>query len=155
LTPDSSLPALKKLASQILERGYLMSLATVDDSGPWVSDVIYVFDDELSIYWLSKTGTRHSKAIAANRTVAATVTLTAGKDEEEAGLQIEGTAVAVEGDILALATQHRLKRGKPAPKNEGEILDPGESWYCLKPSKIEVIYGPYWGFRKQVLEFTQ
>jgi len=36
---------LRKLVKQILDKGYLMSLATVDGSGPWVSDVIYVADD--------------------------------------------------------------------------------------------------------------
>ncbi len=45
---------IKQLIKEVLERGYLMSLGTVDDGGVWVSDVIYVFDDDFTMYWMSK-----------------------------------------------------------------------------------------------------
>ena len=65
---------------------------------------------------------------------------------------MEGKAQKIEGDILEIATKHRLKRGKPVPKREGEILDEGESWYKLTPAKIELIYEPILGFEKKKLE---
>ncbi len=139
----------RELIIEILERGFLMSLATVDESGPWVSDVIYVYDDDLIIYWLSDIGRRHSKAIGGNPKTAATITLDADKN---IGLQIEGKSKKIEGDVFGMAIKHRLKRKQPAPKKEGEILGPNESWYCLKPTKIEVIYGPLYGYDKRVLE---
>ena len=37
---------LKELIKEVLEKGYLMSLATSDGGGVWVADVIYVYDDE-------------------------------------------------------------------------------------------------------------
>lgn len=129
-----------------------MSLATVDESGPWVADVIYVFDEDLSLYWLSHIGTRHSKALAKNSKVAATITLSNKQGEDNIGLQLEGHAQKVEGDIFGMAVKHRLKRKKEPPTKGGKFLDKGESWYLLKPSKIELIYEPKWGFNKKVLE---
>lgn len=147
-----NMKSAQEIIREIFKKGYLMSLATVDDSGPWVSDVIYVSDDQFNLFWLSQMNTRHSRAIATNSQVAATITVSNEKGEKNIGLQIEGQAKKLEGDDLKLATAHRAKRGKPAPTKEGEILDPGESWYSLKPTKIEVIYEPYWGFEKKVLE---
>ena len=146
---------LKKLIQIILKKGYLMSLGTADKNGPWVSDVIYVYDEKFNLYWLSETKTRHSKAVAVNSKVAATITLSNSRGEKNVGLQIEGKAKKIKGDILALAKQHRLKRGKKSPKKVGEILDEGESWYCLQPTKIEVIYEPFWGFEKNTLKLAE
>ena len=36
---------------EVLKQTHLMSLATVDDGGVWVSDVIFIYDDNLNIYW--------------------------------------------------------------------------------------------------------
>lgn len=141
----------KNLVLSILEQGYLMSLGTADGNGPWVSDVIYVHDKDWNLYWISETATRHSQAIQKNPKVAATITISNNQGEENVGLQIEGTAEKVSGDILEMAKQHRRKRKKPEQEKEGEILDEGESWYSLKPTKIELIYEPLFGFDKKLL----
>lgn len=143
---------IKELVFSVLEKGFLMSLATVDESGPWVSDVIYVHDDKLNLYWLSKMITRHSKAIEKNPKVAATITVWQKQGDKNVGLQIEGVANKVEGDILEMAVKHRLKRNKKVPTKEGEILEVGESWYKIKPTKIELIYELLYGFNKKKLE---
>jgi len=142
---------IKELVESILDRGHLMSLATLDESGLWVSDVIFVHDNNLNLYWLSRIDTRHSQAILKEPRVAATITISNRSKEPNEGLQISGIAEKVEGDILLMATAHRLKRSKPVPQHEGEILDVGESWYCLKPLKIELIYEPEFGYSKQQL----
>lgn len=139
----------KELAKAILGKGHLMSLATVDDGGPWVCDVIYVFDEDWNLYWLSEITTRHSETIIKNPAVAATITISNKSKESNEGLQISGIARKIEGDILAMAIKHRLKRNYQAPVKEGEILGSGESWYCLKPNKIELIYEPRFGFKKE------
>lgn len=144
---------IRNLVKSVLDKGYLMSLATVDENGPWVADIVYVFDDNFKIYWLSQESTRHSKAIQKNPKVAASITVSNNQGEQNIGLQIQGLAEKVEGDTLEMATKHRLKRGKLAPKKEGEILDKGESWYLLKPKRIELIYESKFGFDKKSLEF--
>ena len=140
---------ISELVREILENGHLMSLATVDDGGPWVSDVIYVHREPLEIFWMSDSNTRHSQAIHKDARVAATITIGDGKGGTNIGLQVSGIAEKVEGDILEIAAKHRAKRGKPTPKKEGEVLEGNESWYVLRPTKIELIYEPHFGFEKK------
>lgn len=143
---------LKSLASRILDQGFLMSLATADENGLWVCDVIYAHDSNFNIYWLSQAGTRHSKAILKNIAVAAAITVSNNPGEQNVGLQLSGTAEKIEGDILEVARIHRRKRGKPEPEKKGDILDAGESWYRLRLQRVEIIYEPLWGFEKRILE---
>ncbi len=142
---------IEEIIKDILSKGYLMSLATIDEDGPWVSDVIFV-PGEFNLYWISEIGTRHSKAIAKNPKVAATVTLS-NLGEPNVGIQIEGTTEKVDGEIYKMTVAHCLKRKRTPPKEGKPFLDPEESWYKLTPSKIELIYESKWGFTKQVLKF--
>ncbi len=144
---------IRRIVREILEKGYLLSLATVDGGGVWVSDVIYVNDESLSLYWLSLPTARHSRAIALNPKVAASITISARPGEKDEGLQIEGVAEKIDDDILEMSAKHLAKRGRPAPKKAGEIFEPGQSWYRLKPKKIELIYEKLFGREKKVLEF--
>lgn len=137
------------LVRSVLEKGHLMSLATVDEAGPWVSDLVYVFDDALNIYWLSMPDTRHSQALLGSPKVAATITISTRSKEPNEALQIAGTAEKIEGDILEMATKHLAKRSHPPPEREGQILEGGRSWYKLTPTKIRVIYEPTFGFKGQ------
>lgn len=140
---------LAKLVREVLEEGYLMSLGTVDDDGVWVSDVIYVFDDDLNIYWLSRGDARHSRAILKNPRVAGSIT-SSKQEDDEAGIQVEGTAERVDGDLFELALAHRQKRGDPPPERPGEILEErGQFWYRLTPARIELIYESLFGKKRQ------
>jgi uncharacterized protein YhbP (UPF0306 family) len=141
---------LKKLVKEVLEKGYLMSLGTVDKGGVWVADLIYVSDDELNIYWLSLPQARHSEAILKNPKVAAAVT---PNDKEDVGIQLEGVAEKLDGDVLKIANAYNKKRGRPLSNKEGEIFKyPGQSWYRLRPKRIELIHDRLFGREKQVLE---
>lgn len=141
---------IKVLIKEVLEKGYLMSLATHDDGGVWVSDVIFVHDDDLNIYWMSDPETRHSKAIVHQNKVAGTITVN-NPGEDNLGIQFGGAAEKIEGSRYNLAKKHYAKRRKPEPKETDDVLD-GDSWYMLKPSKIELINETLFGFNKQRLE---
>ena len=137
---------VRALVQQVLEKGHIFSLATVDDGGPWVSDVVYVYDDDLCIYWLSMEGTRHSRAILANPAVAGTVTISTRSQMPNEAIQVEGTAEKIEGDIFPMAVKHLMKRGHAAPTREGEILEAkGQVWYKLTPKKFCLNYEPLYG----------
>jgi uncharacterized protein YhbP (UPF0306 family) len=140
---------IQQLSREALEQGYLMSLGTVDDGGPWVTDVIYVHDDDLNLYWISDTTVRHSKAIKNDDRVSATITASERVGTEH-GLQIAGRAATIDGTHIELALQHWAKRGKPAPV-ASQILAPNYAWYCLTPTKIELIYQPDFDFAKQLV----
>lgn len=51
-----------------------------------------------------------------------------------------------------MGVQHRIKRGLKPPKKGETFLDPGESWYKLTPSKIEVINYPLFGWDKKEVQ---
>jgi uncharacterized protein YhbP (UPF0306 family) len=141
---------IRELIKEVLSEGYLMSLGTVDDGGVWVADVIYIFDDNLNIYWMSKLFRRHSKAIEQNSHVAGTITVS-GQGEDNLGIQFEGMVNKIEGERYDLAKKHYAKRKKPEPKETDDVLD-GGSWYQLKPVKMELIHEKLFGFEKQKLE---
>ncbi|MDP3762541.1 MAG: pyridoxamine 5'-phosphate oxidase family protein, partial [bacterium] len=82
---------IEQLIKEVLNKGYLMSLATLDDGGVWASDVIYVYDDDLNIYWMSYPNVRHSEAILKNPKVAGTITASE-QSGEELGIQFDGIA---------------------------------------------------------------
>ncbi len=139
---------LKKLAFKILEDGYLMSLGTVDEGGVWIADVIYVHDKNFNLYWISAPETRHSRAIEGNNRVACAITASQEADKERA-LQIEDVAERIDGPMFEFEKKHRAKRGKGAPERPGEILEDGEVWYVLRPTKIELMHSEPFGYEKK------
>ncbi len=140
---------VKQLIQKVLDKGYLMSLATTDDGGVWVADVVYV-DDNFNIYWMSDSGARHSQAISKNGSVAGTITIS-GNGEDNLGIQFDGIAKKIDGKRYDLALKHYVKREKLMPKESDDILD-GDSWYVLKLRKIELIHEKLFGFEKQKIE---
>jgi len=143
---------IKSKILEVLSRGHLMSLATVDDSGPWVADVVYVYDGNLSIYWMSDPEVRHSKAILTNAQVAGTITISNNSKEPNLGIQFSGKAEKIDGPRYDLAIKHLAKRGYPEPKETEDILQ-GDSWYVLQPrQQIDLIDEENYGYDKKSLE---
>ena len=140
---------LKPYVLEILDNTYLMSLGTVLDNKPWVSDVVYVFDDKFNIYWLSKIDTRHSKNISLNPIVSASITLSTNQGEDNKGLQIEGKAYKVNGLLPEMAIKHLFKRKKVGVDLKDILKIRDERWYKLIPESIEVIYEPLFGFERR------
>ncbi|MBX4200640.1 hypothetical protein KW786_00770 [Candidatus Parcubacteria bacterium] len=101
---------------------------------------------------MSEPGTRHSQALLKNPQVAGTVTVS-GQGENNLGIQFEGLAEKIEGARWDLAKKHYAKRKKSEPKEADDILD-GDSWYMIKPKKIELIHEELFGFDKQVHEIN-
>lgn len=138
---------LYALVREVLERGYLMSLATLDDGGVWAADVIYIYDDDFTICWMSDPDARHSRALLENKKVAGTITVS-GQGEDNFGIQFEGIAEKIDGPRYDLAKKHFAKRRKPEPKEEDDVLR-GDSWYAARPVKIELICEKLFGFEKR------
>jgi len=49
---------IRKRIIEVLDQTHLMSLGTTDDDGIWVADVIFLYDNDLNIYWLSSPDCR-------------------------------------------------------------------------------------------------
>lgn len=139
--------AINALIKEVLEKGYLMSLATRDSGGLWVSDVIYIYDDDFNIYWMSDPTARHSKALEGNPFVAGSITVS-GQGEDNLGIQFSGQAEKISETRFDLATKHFLKRKKPAPKPDDDVLQ-GDAWYVVRSTTIDLIHEKLFGFKKQ------
>lgn len=143
---------LRLRIGEVLDKAHLMSLATVDNSGVWVADVIFIYDDNFNLYWMSDPHVRHSQAIIKNKNVAGAITVSNKAKEQNLGIQFHGAAEKIEGARHDLAVKHLAKRGHPPPKDSDDILQ-GHSWYILKPELIQLIDEENFGFNKQTLEF--
>lgn len=139
---------IRALVREVFEKGYLMSLATVDES-VWVADVIYIFDEDLNIYWMSDPEARHSQAILKNNNVAGSITIS-GQGQDNEGIQFSGIAEKIDGDRYDLVVKHFTKRKKEIPSEDEDVLQ-GDSWYILRPNNLELIYEKLFGFEKQKL----
>lgn len=73
-----------------------MSLATVSGNRPWVCEVHFVNDDELSLYFVSLASTRHCREIAVNPHVAGNIVKQHALTESPHGVYFEGMAEPLE-----------------------------------------------------------
>ena len=141
----------KERITEVLEKGHLISLGTVDDGGVWVADLVYIFDDELNIYWMSSPDFRHSKALLENKMVGGSITVSNYSKEDNFGIQVEGVAKKIDGDRYDLTLKHLSKRGHSIPKEDDDVLN-GYSWYVLTPTKIDLIDEKNLNFDKWTLK---
>ena len=116
---------IRERVLEILQTTHLMSLGTVDAGGVWVADVIFLYDDDLHIYWMSAPDARHSKAIVGNDKVAGTITYSTKSNEPNLGIQFEGRAERLEGVRFDLIIKHWTKRNHSIPdiSKALEVLD--------------------------------
>lgn len=140
---------IRKLVEKVLKGGYLMTLATNDGVGIWASDVIYVYDDKLNIYWMSDPEARHSLAVGENPNVAATITVS-GQGQDNLGVQFSGVAQKITGKHYELIIKHFKKRRKIVPPKNIDVLR-GDYWYMLKPDYFDLIDEERFGFEKEKL----
>jgi uncharacterized protein YhbP (UPF0306 family) len=142
---------LVDLTKKVLEAGYLLSLATTDKDGVWVADVIYTFDDDCNLYWMSTPERRHSKAIAKNPRVAVAITFAQKPADPDDGLQISGTAEQINDIPFEIVKRYFRKRNKPEPAPTDDVL--GEHlWYKLTPDRIELLYEGEFGYDRQTVK---
>jgi uncharacterized protein YhbP (UPF0306 family) len=64
---------VEKVVREYIDKSIHMSLATSTENKPWVCEVHFAYDDDLNLYWRSKTDRRHSQEIALNPFVAGNI----------------------------------------------------------------------------------
>lgn len=83
---------VEEIVREYVEKTIHMSLATSENNRPWVCEVHFAVDDELNIYWRSKSDRRHSQEIAKNPSVAGNIVKQHVMNEGPAGIYFEGEA---------------------------------------------------------------
>lgn len=87
---------LAQLIREELSQHTVATLATVGEGGPHAASLMYAYDKELSLYWVSDPATRHSTELS--NSASAAVTIAGQFDDFRAirGLQMHGTAAPVD-----------------------------------------------------------
>jgi uncharacterized protein YhbP (UPF0306 family) len=126
---------LDKLLQQYFSENKLMQLATVSEGQPWLCSVYFVTDKDNNIYWTSARSRRHSKEIAMNPVVAATIVY---NNEKKQALQISGQSTEVALENLEKVDQlYADKFGYKDRLTEVRAnLPEGRYYYVLKPDTI-------------------
>lgn len=116
-----------------------MQLATVVDGKPWISTVYFVADEELNLYWLSWPERRHSREIAENPQVAATVVIKT--DKPVIGVQLDGVADIVTNSTRVVEVMDRYVEKYGAGREFAAKFAEGTNrhvLYALTPQHIQL-----------------
>lgn len=133
-------------AKQIIADNSYMVIATVSSEGkPWAAPVFFAFDSKYAnIYFISATDSRHAENIEANPNVALAIYNSTSSIDISDGVQIEGTAYAVEKEGINEAVKLyslRLsdKAKQPEKYDPNQYLEPAEfRFFNVKVQKIYV-----------------
>ncbi len=96
---------VEKIVREYIDKTVHMSLSTVKDNKPWVCEVHFAYDEDLSLYFISKLTTRHSQEIAANPSVAGNIVRTHELTELPHGIYFEGSA-----EVLSSPSEQDINR---------------------------------------------
>ncbi|MBP7700574.1 pyridoxamine 5'-phosphate oxidase family protein [Candidatus Woesebacteria bacterium] len=124
---------IEKTIREYLPNVMHLSLATVRDNKPWVCEVHYVFDNELNLYFRSKTARRHSQEIADNHFVAGNIVKQHILPEKPRGVYFEGVVQLLE-NVTKLDDAYKLycdRFGTGPDILEEAKLDDGHKFYKI------------------------
>lgn len=97
--------------TDILSWDHYLVLATVDaEWNPWTSPLAYVWDGGRSLYYISHTGSVHSKNIEANNRIGFSIFHTDQIPGNAFWVQWSGTAERVTEDAVSLEIQEKLQK---------------------------------------------
>jgi len=89
---------VEKIVREYVDKSIHMSLATSANNKPWVCEVHFTYDENLNIYWRSKTARRHSQEIASNASVAGNIVKQHELGEYPHAIYFEGMAELIEDE---------------------------------------------------------
>ncbi len=139
---------LKEVIEDTLRDGLVISLATSSHDNPWSCALLYCWDTDYNLYWLTKDTTRHSQDIAVNPHVAANI-IAVQENGLARQLQIEGEARISSDTEWAMRVEAKYHERHLQFKH----LEPTElqqevsrfSLYKLTPTRILVTHEALWG----------
>jgi uncharacterized protein YhbP (UPF0306 family) len=139
---------LKEVINDTLRDGLVVNVATSQNDNPWSCSLLYCYDDDFNIYWLTRETTRHSQDIAVNPRVAANI-IAVQENGLARQLQIEGESRICSDTEWAMKVEAKYHERHLQFKH----LEPAElqeevarfALYKLTPKVILVTHEALWG----------
>lgn len=132
---------VEKCIRDHLIQARMMVVSTVAGDQPWSFTAYFVADQDLNLYWISKTSSRHSQEIHQHPKVAVSIPVKFD-DLNVIGIQAEGTAQLVEDQKLVAGKvklySDKFARGKEWYQNFIANNNPFKL-YTIQP-KLFVLY---------------
>ena len=122
------------MVEAILRENRYLTLATTDGAAPWAAPLAYVVDDDLALYVVSATTSRHARDIAANPRVSVAVFDSHQPPLTGRGVQIDGLAHHWSDDENPFNTIGG-DEGQPSSLS---ALGPGLAAYRITPQRFSV-----------------
>lgn len=126
-TLDVANPDLRTTADRILNHNRYLTLSTCSSTGvPWVSPLLFAYDELWHLYWSSAIASRHSHNLDHNKGKASIVIFdSTASPGDIAGLYLEGIAVELEPEQVQIALEIMDARSPtPQPRNSADYLSP-------------------------------
>lgn len=128
---------IKQLIKDYLTQAKLMQVATVRDNQPWVCTVYFACDEQMNLYWISKTTRRHSEEIRDNEKVAGTIVLPHTPGDDVRGIQFQGKAIELnDKDAAKIGMQYYAKRFGVEKERVTAIIENSDGHVCYKITPI-------------------
>ena len=86
---------VETIIREYIDKTVHMSLATVSGDAPWVCEVHFAYDENLSLYFVSLPTTRHCRELAVNPRVAGNIIKQHSLEEAPNGIYFEGSAEVI------------------------------------------------------------
>jgi len=116
-----------------------MSLGTSRDNKPWVCEVHFAFDQELNLYFRSRTNSRHCLEIKDNPNVAGNIVTQHHGEEKPRGVYFEGICEMAEGtDAVNAINEYNKRFGVDEENVAAKNTDDNHRFYKIVVSKYFV-----------------
>ncbi|MGR5502011.1 pyridoxamine 5'-phosphate oxidase family protein [Vibrio sp. DNB22_10_4] len=103
-------PKLIDTINNFLSDHSTLSLASCQDNLPWSSDLFYVHDHKLNLYFISNSNTQHALNIARNPNVSVSISKQYEEWQKIKGIQIIGKVDVISGTERILAIKNYSKK---------------------------------------------
>ncbi|MFG3698055.1 pyridoxamine 5'-phosphate oxidase family protein [Micromonospora sp. NPDC047620] len=134
---------LVRRAVKLVRENRYLTLATCGGGMPWAAPINYVIGPGSHLHFYSTPTARHSRHIAATRSVAAAIFDSTAVGDDVDGMQFVGECAEVTGPELAAVCEHYFATNFPDPQVR--------EWWYRPPTEFEG--DGTWRFYR--LEFTE
>lgn len=124
---------IEQIIREYINKSPHMSLATISDNRPWVCEVHFAYDENLNLYFRSKSATRHCQEIASNPSVAGNIVRQHALDEYPHAIYFEGKAELIADESKFQEIFGYFKQRQKVDENiiENAKKDDGHKFYKI------------------------